>query len=154
MQRSASRSGLEIDTTTGEISGVPEVAGDVTFTVFVGDPITRELTLTVLPAAEEPEPPVDDPTEDPTDDPIEDPTDPADDPTADPTQDPAEDPTGDATAPPAAGPPAGTGGDTGTGGLPETGTDLLAVSALAGLVLVLGAALALVVRHHRRPTAD
>lgn len=122
--------------------------------MFVGDPITRELTLTVLPAAEEPAPPVDDPTEDPTDDPTEDPTDPADDPTADPTQDPAEDPTGDATAPPAAGPPAGTGGDTGTGGLPDTGTDLLAVSALAGLVLVLGAALALVVRHHRRPTAD
>uniref|UniRef100_UPI0012E32861 choice-of-anchor Q domain-containing protein n=1 Tax=Actinotalea caeni TaxID=1348467 RepID=UPI0012E32861 len=63
--------GLEIDTTTGEIFGVPEAAGDVTFTVFVGDPITRELTLTVLPAAEEPEPPVDDPTEDPTDDPTE-----------------------------------------------------------------------------------
>ncbi|GAB2988487.1 right-handed parallel beta-helix repeat-containing protein [Actinotalea caeni] len=126
--------GLEIDTTTGEIFGVPEAAGDVTFTVFVGDPITRELTLTVLPAAEEPEPPVDDPTEDPTDD-------------------PTENPTGDATTPPpAAGPPAGAGGDTGTGGgaLPSTGADTLVGVVASALATLLGSTLTLAVRQRRR----
>lgn len=85
--------GLQIDTATGEISGIPETAGPATFTVFVGDPILKEFTITVeaAPVA---------PTEPPT------------------TSEPSEQPTSAAPAPPAGSDDTGQGlPDTGSNGL-------------------------------------
>lgn len=85
--------GLQLDTATGEISGIPETAGQVTFTVFVGDPILKEFTITVeaAPVA---------PTEPPT------------------TSEPSEPPPSAAPAPPAGSDDTGQGlPDTGSDGL-------------------------------------
>ncbi|WP_162458660.1 right-handed parallel beta-helix repeat-containing protein [Pseudactinotalea suaedae] len=142
--------GLTIDTETGEISGIPEAAGEVTSTVFVGDPITKQFTITVEAAAVEPtDPPT---TVEPTDPPSTvEPTDPPSDgaptdvgPTDQPTEAAPVSPTG------------GTGGTGGSGqGLPDTGSDGLTALALSAAVALLGSAVLLVARRHRRlPTGQ
>ncbi|WP_420113350.1 putative Ig domain-containing protein, partial [Pseudactinotalea sp.] len=119
--------GLQIDSATGEISGIPETAGPVTFTVFVGDPILKEFTLEVAAAPTQPTTP---PT---TDEPS------ATDPPA--TDDPSTD--GQGTD--------GRGAvDDGAEGLPGTGIDGLGATALALAVMMLGAALVLVARRRRQ----
>src|SRR5699024_6403689 len=115
--------------------GVPEVAGDVTFTVFVGDPITREFTLSVNAPAE-------------TTDPPGEPTDPTPAPTepSEPTEPPEPvQPDGTQPGPVDAGGPGQ--------GLPGTGINGVATLAtIAALVLLTGTAL-LVVRQRRHHNA-
>ncbi|QOR71841.1 right-handed parallel beta-helix repeat-containing protein [Ruania alkalisoli] len=125
--------GLDLDTETGEISGTPEAAGDVTFTVFVGDPITAEFTLSVAPA------PTDPPTE-PTNPPTSEPTNP---PTSEPTNPPTSEPTNPPTSEPT---------DTDPGQeMPDTGANVLLALAASATLLVLGAALlALRQQRHQR----
>lgn len=41
--------GLELDAATGEITGIPEVEGEFSFTVEVDGLVSKELTITVLP---------------------------------------------------------------------------------------------------------
>jgi LPXTG-motif cell wall-anchored protein len=130
--------GLEIDGATGEISGIPQAEGAATFTVFVGDPITQEFTITVNAA------PVDPPTEEPTEEPTEQPT-AGQPPTA------GEDPTASAAPTASAEPTAGAGATTEPDpGLPSTGSDGLTTAATALAVVVLGAALALIARRRRQ----
>jgi LPXTG-motif cell wall-anchored protein len=129
---SALPAGLELDTETGVISGIPEVAGAATFTLFVGDPIYQDLTITIAPA----------PTE-PTDPPTS--VDPTDPPTS--STGPTEQPT-DAV-------PAPTGGSDDPGqGLPDTGADGLTALALSAAILLLGCAVVLVTRRHRHVGPD
>ncbi|MBZ2199538.1 choice-of-anchor Q domain-containing protein [Occultella gossypii] len=124
--------GLELDTETGEISGVPEAAGDVTFTVFVGDPITKEFTISVAAAPTEPTTP---PTTEPT-------TPPTTEPTAPPTSGSTNPPS--ITDPTAAAPPVDQGQ-----GLPDTGSDTLPALAATAAILLLGAALLLIRRRQQ-----
>ncbi|SED72710.1 choice-of-anchor Q domain-containing protein [Ruania alba] len=134
--------GLDLDTETGEISGVPEVAGDVTFTVFVGDPITAEFTLSVAPAPTDPPTEPTDPPTEPTDPPTE-PTDPPTGPTDPPTE--PTDPSGEPSDPPTSEPSDADPGQE----MPDTGADVLLGLAVSAALLVLGAALMLTVRRQR-----
>ncbi|WP_163543243.1 right-handed parallel beta-helix repeat-containing protein [Occultella kanbiaonis] len=113
--------GLELDTETGEISGTPEVAGDVTFTVFVGDPITKVFTISVAAA----------------------PTAPTTPPTTAPT-DPSS--SSDSSVQPTDGgaPPSGAGRS-----LPDTGSDALPAVVASMAMLLLGTA-ALLIRRRQQ----